>query len=73
LANVLVTLNLLVFLIHILQELICLPFQILLQVLGARKTFFDDLCALTWYIVFDDWDALFRFKADGLEIALPST
>ena len=73
LSNVLISLNLLAFLIHTTQELITPAYQILRQALGARKTFFDDLRALTRYIVFDDWDALFRFMADGLEIALPST
>lgn len=70
LSNVLISLNLLAFLVHTVQEMIVPAYQILRQALGARKTFFNDLRALTRYIVFDDWDALFRFMADGLEISL---
>jgi hypothetical protein len=71
LSNVLISLNLLAFLVHTVQERVEHAYQILRQALGARKTFFDDLRALTRYMVFDDWDALFSFMADGLEISLP--
>ena len=70
LSNVLVTLNLLAFLVHTIQEITEPAYQTLRQALGARKTFFNDLRALTRYIVFDDWEALFQFMADGLEISL---
>jgi len=72
LSNVLVILNLLAFLTHTIQELSNGAYQILRKKLGARKTFFQDLRALTRYLVFDGWDALFQFMADGLEISLPS-
>jgi hypothetical protein len=36
---------------------------------GERKTFFNDLRAVTRYMVFDSWDDLFRFMEEGLEIA----
>ncbi len=72
LSNVLIILNLLAFLIHTVQEITEPAYQTLRRVLGARKTFFDDLRALTRYLLFDDWDALFQFMADGLEIPLPS-
>jgi hypothetical protein len=36
--------------------------------LGARKTFFNDLHALTRYMVFASWDDLFQFMEAGLEI-----
>jgi hypothetical protein len=71
LANVLATLNLLAFLIHTLQELIEPAYQRLRRALGARKTFFNDLRALTRYMVFDTWDDLFRFMEEGLELAQP--
>jgi len=71
LSNVLISLNLLAFLVHTVQEMIEPAYQILRRALGARKTFFDDLRALTRYLVFDDWDAIFHFMADGLEISLP--
>jgi hypothetical protein len=66
---VLATLNLLAFLIHTIQELIEPAYQRLRRALGARKTFFNDLRALTRYMVFDTWDDLFQFMEDGLEIA----
>jgi hypothetical protein len=73
LANVLVSLNLLAFLVHTIQEL-CEPlYQTLRQALGARKNFFNDLRALTRYWFFEDWEALFRFMAEGLEIPWPSS
>lgn len=68
LANVLASLNILAFLIHTIQELIEPAYQRLRRALGARKTFFDDLRALTRYIVFDSWDDLFSFMQDSLEI-----
>jgi hypothetical protein len=69
LANVLVTLNLLAFLIHTIQELIEPAYQRLRRALGKRKTFFNDLRALTRYMIFETWDDLFRFMEEGLEIA----
>ena len=69
LANVLATLNILAFLLHTVQEVLTPAYQRLRQTLGARKTFFNDLRALTRYMVFDSWDDLFRFMEEGLEIA----
>jgi hypothetical protein len=68
LANVLATLNILAFLIHTIQELLEPAYQRLRRALGARKTFFDDLRALTRYMVFETWDDLFSFMEEGLEI-----
>ena len=68
LANVLATLNILAFLIHTIQELLDPAYQRLRRTLGARKTFFNDLRALTRYMVFDSWDDLFLFMEEGLEI-----
>jgi hypothetical protein len=68
LANVLASLNILAFLIHTIQEMIEPAYQRLRRALGARKTFFNDLRALTRYMVFDSWDDLFSFMQDGLEI-----
>lgn len=69
LANVLATLNILAFLLHAVQELLSPAYQCLRQALGARKTFFNDLRALTRYMIFDAWDDLLRFIEVGLEIA----
>jgi hypothetical protein len=69
LANVLATLNILAFLIHTVQEIMEPAYQRLRKALGARKTFFEDLRALTRYIVFDSWVDLFLFMEDGLKNA----
>ncbi len=69
LANVLSTLNILAFLLHTVLELLTPAYQRLRHALGARKTFFNDLRALTRYMVFNSWDDLLRFMEDGLEIA----
>jgi hypothetical protein len=37
-------------------------------VLPTRKTFFDDLRALTRYLLFASWDSLLDFMMRGLEI-----
>lgn len=68
LANVLATLNMLAFLIHTIQEIIEPAYQRLRRALGARKTFFDDLRALTRYMIFETWNDLFSFMEEGLEI-----
>lgn len=70
LSNVLATLNILAFLIHTIQELIEPTYQRLRLALGARKHFFNDLRALTRYIVFDTWHDLFLFMIEGLEISI---
>lgn len=69
LANVLASLNILAFLIHTIQEIIEPAYQRLRRALGARKTFFNDLRALTRYMVFDSWDDLFVFMEEGLDLA----
>jgi len=69
LANILATLNMLAFLIHTIQEIIEPAYSRLRLALGARQTFFNDLRALTRYMVFDSWDDLFLFMEEGLELA----
>ena len=70
LANVLLILNLLAFLVHTVQELTERAYQVLRQALVVRKTFFNDLRALTRYMIFENWDMLFQFMADGLEVSI---
>jgi hypothetical protein len=53
----LATLNLLAFVFHTLLELLDSSYQLIHQFL-PRKTFFDDLRALTRYLCFDSWQAL---------------
>lgn len=45
-------------------------YQLLRSHLPTRKTFFDDLRALTRYLVFDSWDHLLTFMIQGLELDL---
>ncbi|MCL5996188.1 MAG: ISNCY family transposase [Chloroflexi bacterium] len=71
LSTVLFSLNLLAFLIHTAQHLISEPYRLLRTTLSVRRTFFDDLRALTRYVIFDSWDALFRFMLQGLEVVIP--
>ena len=71
LSTVLFSLNLLAFLIHTAQHLTNDAYRLLRETLAVRRTFFNDLKALTRYIVFDSWDALFSFMLDGLELSIP--
>ena len=71
LANVFFSLNLLAFLIHTTQHLLNKPYRLLRETLSVRRTFFNDLKALTRYLVFDSWESLFDFMIEGLELDLP--
>jgi hypothetical protein len=72
LSALLLTLNLLAFLFHTLLELLDSSYQCIRQFL-PRKTFFDDLRALTRYLCFDSWQALMAFMIQGLELEPPDT
>ena len=72
LSSLLATFNLLAFLFHTLLELLDSSYQCLRQFL-PRKTFFDDLRALTRYLCFDSWEALMAFMIRGLELQAPDT
>ena len=71
LANVFFSLNVLTFLIHTAQHLLNAPYRLLRDTLAVRRTFFNDLKALTRYMVFDSWQSLFEFMMEGLELDLP--
>ncbi len=71
LANVFFSLNILAFLTHTIQHYVNRAYRLLRDALAVRRTFFNDLKALTRYMVFDSWDALFDFMLDGLELELP--
>lgn len=71
LANVFFSLNLLAFLVHTVQHLLNKAYRLLRDTLAVRRTFFNDLKALTRYMVFDNWDSLFVFMIDGLELEMP--
>jgi hypothetical protein len=72
LAALLATLNLLAFLFHTTLALLDSSYQRIRQFL-PRKTFFDDLRALTRYLCFDSWGALMAFMIKGLELDAPDT
>ena len=71
LSTVLFALNLFAFLVHTAQHLTNEPYRLLRGTLAVRRTFFHDIKALTRYIVFDSWEALFNFMLDGLELTIP--
>ena len=68
LSSVLVTLNLLAFVFHVVLGFMDSRYQLVRQALGARKTFFDDIRALTRYLYFASWEELLRFMMRGLEL-----
>ena len=71
LSSFLATLNILSLLFHTLLELLDEKYKVLRAHLPTRKTFFDDLRALTRYLCFDSWDHLLSFMIQGLELDLP--
>ncbi|NET69427.1 MAG: ISNCY family transposase [Moorea sp. SIO1G6] len=68
LSSTLFTLNLLAFLAHTALYLANTQYQLIRDELVKRTTFFDDLRALTRYMLFDSWEHLFAFMIDWLEI-----
>lgn len=68
LASLLAALNILAFLYHTFLSFTDENYRLIRAVLPTRKTFFDDLRALTRYMLFNSWDALLDFMMAGLEI-----
>jgi hypothetical protein len=68
LSQTLLSMNLLAFLFHTVLNLIDISYQLIRAKLPSRKTFFDDIRALTRYMYFDDWQALMNFMMFGLKI-----
>ena len=71
LAAVLLTLNLLAFLFHTVLAWVDQKYHLVRQALAVRHAFFQDLQALTRYLLFENWDHLLDFMLQGLEIARP--
>jgi hypothetical protein len=71
LSATLVSLNILAFLFHTIFDLVDTQYQQLRMALGTRKTFFNDLRALTRYILFDNWNHLLNFMYTQLELVPP--
>lgn len=69
LAMVLLTLLLLAFLFHTVLDFSCSTYQAVRRELGARRTFFNDLRALSRYLYFPSWDQMLTFMYHQLEIA----
>lgn len=73
LSSLLLTFNLLAFLFHTVLEITDKKYKRIRDDLPTRKTFFDDIRALTRYIYFDSWDSLLNFMIRGLELNSPDT
>ena len=73
LSQFMLTLNLLAFLFHTVLEVIDKKYKLIRSELPARKTFFDDIRALTRYIYFENWDTMMLFMIRGLELNAPDT
>jgi len=73
LSNLLLTLNLLAFLFHTVLEIFDDTYRRIREDLPTRKTFFDDIRALTRYMCFDNWEVMLAFMARGLELEFPDT
>jgi hypothetical protein len=65
LSMVLLTLNLLAFLVHTVLQLVDERYQRARQQRGTRKGFFQDLLSLTKYLLFECWSHLLDFILDG--------
>ena len=72
LSALLATFNLLAFLFHTVLDLLDSSYRTIRQFL-PRKSFFNDLRALTRYLCFDGWEALMAFMIRGLELEAPDT
>jgi len=68
LAAFMLSLNLLAFLFHTVLQWCDGKYALLRQVLVRRQTFFDDIRALTRYMVFERWPHLMDFMLRGLEL-----
>lgn len=72
LSAVLLTLNLLAFLFHTVLQGVDPQDLLVRQALSARQTFFQDLQALTRYLLCDSWDQLLDVMIQGLELVTPT-
>lgn len=70
LSLLLLTFNLPAFLFHTVLDISDSKYKMLRKKLPSRKTFFDDIRALTRYICSDSWESLLNFMIRGLEIEI---
>ena len=73
LSQLMLTLNLLAFLLHTVLEMMDKKYELIRSDLPTRQTFFDDIRALTRYIYFKSWDAMLTFMLHGRELEIPDT
>jgi len=73
LSSLLLTFNLLAFLFHTVLEIFDEKYRLIRDNLPTRKTFFDDIRALTRYVCFDSWDHMLSFMIRGLKLKIPDT
>jgi hypothetical protein len=69
LSTVLLTLLLLAFLFHTALDLSCSMYKAVRNELAVRRTFFDDLRALTRYLYFASWHDMLTFMYQRLDLA----
>jgi len=48
-------------------------YQLIRNKLVTRKTFFNDIRALTRYICFPSWEEMLNFMMRGLRLEIPDT
>jgi hypothetical protein len=68
LSSLLAAMNILAFLYHTFLSFTDEHYRLIRATLPTRQTFFDDLRALTRYLLFESWDALMDLMMQGLEI-----
>jgi hypothetical protein len=68
LASLLMTMNVLAFGLHTCLELLDGSYRLIRATVGARRTFFQHIQALTTYLHFETWERLMDFMMQGLEI-----
>ncbi len=74
LASVLLTLNLLAFLLHTVLGLVDERYQKIRVQRGTRKGFFQDIVSLTKYLFFESWHHLLDFMLDvPVSLAVPNS
>lgn len=73
LSSLLLTFNLLSFLFHTVLEIVDEKYKLIRDKLPTRKTFFDDIRALTRYVYFNNWNSLLDFMIRGLELTPPDS
>ena len=66
--SLLAAMNILAFLYHTWLSFTDERYRLIRATLPTRQTFFDDLRALTQYLLFANWDALMDFMMRGLQI-----